>query len=84
VRSLPADTPVSQATEGPPEPRGSSARRLSEAQDLDSGRKVLGFLLTALAVSPGAPFWFDVLNTPSVGRAMVKPGEKAGPHATRA
>lgn len=27
-----------------------------------SGRKLLGFLITALAISFGAPFWFDLLN----------------------
>jgi hypothetical protein len=46
--------------------------------------KVLGLLLTALGVSLGAPFWFDVLNKLSVVRATVKPGEKAGPDATKA
>src|SRR5262249_12738844 len=34
--------------------------------------KVLGLLLTALGVSLGAPFWFDVLNRLSVVRATVK------------
>ena len=46
--------------------------------------KVFGFLLTALGVSLGAPFWFDVLNRLSVVRSTVKPGEKAGPDATKA
>ena len=27
-----------------------------------SGRRLLGYLLTALALSLGAPFWFDLLN----------------------
>jgi hypothetical protein len=27
-----------------------------------SGRKLLGFLITAFAISLGAPFWFDLLN----------------------
>jgi hypothetical protein len=39
--------------------------------------KVLGLLLTALAVSLGAPFWFDVLNKIVVVRSTVSPGEKA-------
>ncbi|MCA1592901.1 MAG: hypothetical protein LC754_09680 [Acidobacteria bacterium] len=39
--------------------------------------KVLGFMLTALAVSQGAPFWFDVLNKFIVIRSTVKPHEKS-------
>jgi hypothetical protein len=38
--------------------------------------KVLGLLLTGLAVSLGAPFWFDVLNKIVVVRSTVSPGEK--------
>ena len=37
----------------------------------------LGWLLTAIAVSLGAPFWFDVLNKFMVVRSTVKPGEKS-------
>lgn len=36
-----------------------------------------GWLLTALAVSLGAPFWFDVLNKIMVVRSTVKPREKS-------
>ena len=36
-----------------------------------------GWLLTALAVSLGAPFWFDVLNKFIVVRSTVKPQEKS-------
>ena len=36
-----------------------------------------GWLLTALAVSLGAPFWFDVLNKIVVVRSTVKPKEKS-------
>jgi hypothetical protein len=39
--------------------------------------KVLGLLLTGLAVSLGAPFWFDVLNKIVVVRSTVKPTEKS-------
>jgi hypothetical protein len=39
--------------------------------------KVLGLLMTAVAVSLGAPFWFDLLNKVSVIRATVKPQEKS-------
>jgi hypothetical protein len=38
---------------------------------------VFGYLLTALAVSLGAPFWFDVLNRLMVIRSTVKPHEKS-------
>jgi hypothetical protein len=39
--------------------------------------KVLGLLFTALAVSQGAPFWFDLLNKFMVIRSTVKPREKS-------
>jgi hypothetical protein len=37
----------------------------------------LGWLITALAVSLGAPFWFDMLNKLIVVRSTVKPHEKS-------
>ena len=37
----------------------------------------LGWLLTAAAVSQGAPFWFDLLNKIIVVRSTVKPREKS-------
>jgi hypothetical protein len=39
--------------------------------------RVLGWLITALAVSLGAPFWFDLLNKVMVVRSTVKPREKS-------
>ena len=36
-------------------------------------RKIGGLLLTTLAISMGAPFWFDVLNRVMVVRSTVKP-----------
>lgn len=39
--------------------------------------KVIGLLITALAVSQGAPFWFDLLNKFIVIRSTVKPKEKS-------
>ena len=36
-----------------------------------------GWLLTALAVSLGAPFWFDMLNKFMIVRSTVKPSEKS-------
>jgi len=38
---------------------------------------LLGYVLTALAVTLGAPFWFDVLNKFMVIRSTVKPHEKS-------
>ncbi|MBC8031305.1 MAG: hypothetical protein H7Z16_14420 [Pyrinomonadaceae bacterium] len=38
---------------------------------------LLGWLLTASAISLGAPFWFDLLNKFLVIRATVKPHEKS-------
>jgi hypothetical protein len=38
---------------------------------------LLGWLITAFAVSLGAPFWFDLLNKIMVIRSTVKPREKS-------
>jgi hypothetical protein len=43
---------------------------------------VLGWLVTALAVSLGAPFWFDLLNKFMVIRSTVKPHEKSPEEAS--
>jgi hypothetical protein len=43
----------------------------------------VGWIITALAVSLGAPFWFDMLNKIMVVRATVKPSEKSGPSASK-
>ena len=40
-----------------------------------------GWLMTALAISLGAPFWFDTLNRFMVVRSTVKPQEKSKPEA---
>jgi len=39
--------------------------------------RILGWFITALALSLGAPFWFDLLNKFMVVRATVKPKEKS-------
>lgn len=39
--------------------------------------KLFGLLLTGLAISQGAPFWFDLLNKFMVIRSTVKPKEKS-------
>jgi hypothetical protein len=49
-------------------------------------RNLIGFLITALAVSLGAPFWFDLLNKlVSIRGAGIKPEEKknAGTQTTQ-
>lgn len=38
---------------------------------------LIGWLLTAAAISMGAPFWFDLLNKFMVVRSTVKPHEKS-------
>ena len=43
----------------------------------------LGWLITALAVMLGAPFWFDALNKLMVIRSTVKPSEKSQPEASK-
>ncbi len=37
-----------------------------------------GWLLTAIAISLGAPFWFDLLNKFMIVRSTVRPSEKSG------
>ncbi len=39
--------------------------------------KLSGWFITALAISLGAPFWFDMLNKVMVIRSTVKPTEKS-------
>lgn len=43
---------------------------------------LLGWLVTAFAVSLGAPFWFDLLNKVMVIRSTVKPHEKSPEEAS--
>jgi hypothetical protein len=45
--------------------------------------KFFGLLLTGLAISQGAPFWFDVLNKFMVIRSTVKPKEKSPDEASK-
>jgi hypothetical protein len=45
--------------------------------------KLLGLVLTGLAVSQGAPFWFDILNKFMVIRSTVKPREKSHDEGTK-
>jgi hypothetical protein len=43
----------------------------------------VGWLLTAMALSLGAPFWFDTLNRIMVIRSSVKPRETSGDEASK-
>lgn len=43
---------------------------------------LLGWLLTAVAATIGAPFWFDLLNKVMVIRSTVKPHEKSPEEAS--
>ena len=52
-------------------------RSLAEWKD-QLGSHLLGWVLTAFALSFGAPFWFDMLNKIMVIRSTVKPREKSG------
>ena len=45
--------------------------------------RILGWTLTAIAVSFGAPFWFDTLNKFMVVRSAVKPKEKSTDEASK-
>ncbi len=56
--------------------------------DLDVGfwlwaRRVFGWIVTGLAISLGAPFWFDVLNKIMIVRSTVKPHEKSPEQPSR-
>lgn len=45
-------------------------------------QSVPGWIITALAISLGAPFWFDLLNKMMVIRSTVKPHEKSPEEAS--
>jgi hypothetical protein len=42
-----------------------------------------GWLLTGIAVTLGAPFWFDTLNQFMVVRSTIKPREKSDVEASK-
>jgi hypothetical protein len=44
---------------------------------------LIGWCITALALSLGAPFWFDTLNKFMVVRSTVKPQEKSPPEGSK-
>ena len=39
--------------------------------------KIIGWLITTVAISLGAPFWFDLLNKFMAARSSIKPKEKS-------
>jgi hypothetical protein len=53
------------------------------ALTLDQPSMMLGWFLTAIAISLGAPFWFDALNKIMVVRSTVKPREKSPDEASK-
>ena len=55
---------------------GLFAQKPGTVVDSHQGRTGLGWLITALAVSLGAPFWFDMLNKIMIVRSTVKPSGK--------
>jgi len=59
-----------------PEPEGWFALRI-EAGVAAVKLHAIGWGITALAVSLGAPFWFDMLNKVMVIRSTIKPSEKS-------
>ena len=46
-------------------------------------QQIAGWIITALALSLGAPFWFDLLNKFMVVRSTVKPQEKSRTEASK-
>ncbi|MGQ7856636.1 hypothetical protein ACUN24_20555 [Pedobacter sp. WC2501] len=46
-------------------------------------KSIFGWLITALAATLGAPFWFDLLNKFMVIRSTVKPNEKSGEEGSK-
>jgi hypothetical protein len=44
---------------------------------------LIGWIITAAAVSMGAPFWFDTLNRIMVVRSTIKPHEKSAEEAPK-
>jgi hypothetical protein len=47
------------------------------------GFPLIGWFLTAIAMTLGAPFWFDLLNQFMVVRSTIKPEEKSGEEASK-
>lgn len=54
-------------------PLGWNDNKTNWADPLELLQKILGLLITSLAISLGAPFWFDTLNRVINVRAAIKP-----------
>jgi hypothetical protein len=69
----------------PPAPPGAQpvAPEPSGNPLLNGFEKLIGWLITTLALSLGAPFWFDVLNKFMVVRSTIKPHEKSEPEKSK-
>lgn len=74
-------TPTAEPTKTDPCSDAPSEAQLN--RPFNGLRTIGGWLVTALAVSLGAPFWFDVLNKFMVVRSTVKPAEKSGQEASK-
>jgi hypothetical protein len=58
--------------------------KADKSQGSWKGLKLLfGWLITACAISLGAPFWFDMLNKIMVVRSTIKPQEKSQPDKSK-
>jgi hypothetical protein len=57
---------------------GRGAASMTTGNWIDIASPLIGWLITALAATLGAPFWFDLLNKVMVVRSTVKPHEKSG------
>lgn len=73
--------PPANAEPGTPPPRWSVGRLLASAA---AWSKLAGLLLTACALSFGAPFWFDLVNQLVKLRTSIKPDERARKDAATA
>jgi hypothetical protein len=76
-------TPQSRIVSCRPDPRPGAPSGCSAAGFAyyvgykETALMVLGWLVTAFAITLGAPFWFDLLNKFMVVRSTVKPHEKS-------
>jgi len=62
---------------GDPNKPQTDPRQFRGVEPADWLLRFLGWIITALALSLGAPFWFDLLNKFMVVRSTVKPKEKS-------
>lgn len=58
-------------------PDGATPRQAAMVYATHARNALIGWLITALAISFGAPFWFDTLGRVMVIRSTVKPNQKS-------